>query len=70
MLITLVHLADMLGLTPKALRQRLYRNPDDYPPVVSLGPRTRRFDKDTVDRWLRAKNAKGHKLFRKKEGEV
>lgn len=52
-------LAEILGVTTEALRQRVRRAPDEYPPPVHLGKRTVRFAKSTVDTWLAAKNIRG-----------
>lgn len=61
--ITIAELAALLGVTTEAMRLRLGRNPDDYPPKIKLGARTVRFDAATVERWMKARNAKGEKLY-------
>jgi predicted DNA-binding transcriptional regulator AlpA len=62
-MLTYSDLAKLLGLSTEALRMRISRNPEQYPPSIKLGTRTVRFEEGTVERWVKAKNAKGEKLF-------
>lgn len=62
-MLTYSDLAKLLGMSTEALRMRVSRNPDQYPPMIKLGSRTVRFEEGTVERWVKAKNARGERLF-------
>ena len=55
-------LAAKLGMTTDALRIRISRNPDDYPPKIKIG-RSVRFEEGTVEAWIKSKNARGERYF-------
>lgn len=61
-LLTYEDLAEILQVSPLTLRSWKSRSPEQLPPSVQLGRRVR-FHPDTVDRWLKAKDARGQKLF-------
>ena len=61
-LLTYDDLAAVLQTTPLAVRKLRSRSPERLPPAVLVG-RNVRFHPDTVEGWLRAKDAKGQRLF-------
>ncbi len=55
-LLTIEQLAQRLAVTPKALRQRLWRAPTTLPPAVRIGKLVR-FSAASVDAWIAAQRA-------------
>jgi len=55
--ITMDQLAEMLGIS-KSLIFKIQREGGDLPPCISLGPRCKRFKKESVMSWLEAKEKK------------
>lgn len=57
---SLVEFADILGLTVRALRDHIDRNPDTYPVPYKFGSASSpwRFKKTEVCRWIETNRAK------------
>lgn len=64
-LLTYQDLSDKTQIPVSTLKTWASRSPDSLPPRVKIG-RMIRFHEDTVDRWLKAKDAKGQKLYGQK----
>lgn len=64
-LLTLEDLAEILQMSPHTLQSWRTRAPDLLPPSVQIG-RNVRYHPDTVERWMKAKDAKGQRLFGEK----
>lgn len=61
-LLTSEDLSEVLGIPVSTIRTWHLRSPDKLPPCVKLG-RLTRYHPDTVQGWLKAKDAKGQRLF-------
>lgn len=48
-------LAELLGMSPAALRMRRYRDPESVPPPIELGGRKLRWHPDDVEAWLKSR---------------
>jgi excisionase family DNA binding protein len=61
-LLTYEDLAEVLNLPISTVRTWGSLEPDKLPPRMKLG-RNVRFHPDTVENWIKAKNAQGQRLF-------
>lgn len=64
-LLTLKDLSGVLQIPEATLRNWFYRYPDKLPPFMRIG-RSVRFHPETVAKWIKAKDARGQKLFGEK----
>lgn len=61
-LLTYEDLAEILSMSPSTLKTWASRKPESLPPMIKLG-KSIRFHPDTVERWIKAKDAKGQKFY-------
>ena len=64
-LLTYQDLSEIMSVPVSTLKTWSVKDPESLPPRVKVG-RLVRFHSDTVERWLKAKDAKGQKLYGEK----
>ena len=62
-MLTYEDLAGVLSMPINTVRNWGSNTPEKLPPKMKIGSRNVRFHPDTVAAWLKAKDARGHKLF-------
>jgi predicted DNA-binding transcriptional regulator AlpA len=62
-LLTYEDLAEVLSIPINTIKTWGSSFPDKLPPKMKIGGRNVRFHPDTVNAWLKAKDAQGQKLF-------
>ena len=64
-LLTIEQVAQRLAVSPKALRQRLWRAPNTLPTTIRLGKLVR-FSATSIETWITAQQANGTRLAPKR----